>query len=121
MLKFNYNSVKKEAISEKDAILKTYEYLNRKFEGATLFVCDPIKRNYHKTINDKKELEIVLEIVKEINEVKYDKNKHPFMNTQIEKINEIAEMKRLDLKTGWIMVEIIKLYQYMYKQGFISM
>lgn len=105
---------------EENEVLKTVNYLNRKFEGATLFVHDPRKTNYHKTIDDKKELEVVLEMVKEINEIKYDKSKHPFMETQVEEINEIAKMKRLDLKTGWIITKIIKLYEYMSRQGIIN-
>lgn len=62
---------------------------------------------------------IIRNIVKEINNFEYNSNKHPFIELQTKKINEIANLKRLDLKTGWIIVEIIILYRYLVKVNYL--
>ncbi len=93
---------------------RVIDKLNKKFEGVATFDYDGVV-HYHRLYeprNPEKEVKKVIEVAEELNNLKYDHVKHPYIGGQLQKINDILKMKRLDMKTGWIINEIWHLYAY---------
>ncbi len=86
---------------------KSIRLLNERFEGSVEF-----NNDFSRTIDNNKSLEIIKEVVAELNNV--DAKEDKFINLVMGEINNIMKMKRLDMKTEWIITKIKQVYEYMY-------
>lgn len=84
---------------------KAIEILNNKFNKSVLF-----EGEHFKILDNEKALQI---IKKEFELLNSTKTEDKFINLMTDEINDKMKMKRLDMKTGWIIGKIKKIYIYL--------
>jgi ATP:corrinoid adenosyltransferase len=86
---------------------KEINLLNEKFEGSVEF-----QKEQFRIMDNEKAANIIKQITEELNKMD-DIADNKFLTIIIDELNNIVNMKRLDMKTGWAITKIRKVYQHL--------